>query len=49
MLNITLKSEYNKKPLFDNSKRTNQTLHISEVMKLMPIFNQKNKNESIKK
>jgi len=40
MSNTILKSEHNKKPLFDNSIRTNQTLHISEVMKLMPIFNQ---------
>lgn len=30
----------NKTTYFDNSKRINKTLHISEVMKLMPIFNQ---------
>jgi hypothetical protein len=39
----------NKNTYFDNSKRTNQTLHISEVMQLMPLFNPKIKNESIKK
>lgn len=41
MLRITL----NKNTYFD-SKRTNQTLHISEVMQLMPLFNPKIKNES---
>ncbi len=47
MLHTTL----NKNTYFDNSKRTNQTLHISEVMNLMPLFNPKIKveNEAKKK
>lgn len=36
----------NKNTYFDNSKRINQTLHISEVMQLMPIFNPKIKVEN---
>jgi hypothetical protein len=41
--NLKLKKDLNL------SFRFGKMLHIIEVMKLMPIFNQQNKNESIKK